>query len=337
MAILNVKLPTNLTEYPNSFKRQGSFPLEAYSVFYAIRNESGAVVTSALDAAKDYAKNNPISYVGQILAVVDVDAEGASSVQVYKIENANGDLVPVSAGSEEVADLLERVSELETLVGSAGLLKREIVEALPEKTEADVNTIYMVKATEGGLLTQDVYEEYMLINGEWEVIGNTRVDLSNYATKEDLKAKADATAVYTKDEANAKIEEVVNQKINTENNEAISQLNTYKEEVRKELYGDDETAEESRLDKLEKVGAQANVIEKISTPDGELAIDENKGVTLPIATAQKLGLVKSSTGENKIEVANDGTMSVHSLNVNKLTQTAGEYLILNGGGANLTK
>ena len=66
MAILNLKLPTNLTEYPNSFKRQGAFPLEAYSVFYAIHDESGAVTTTALQAAKDYAQNNPISYVGQI-------------------------------------------------------------------------------------------------------------------------------------------------------------------------------------------------------------------------------------------------------------------------------
>ena len=95
MAILNLKLPTNLTEYPNSFKRQGAFPLEAYSVFYAIHDESGAVTTTALQAAKDYAQNNPISYVGQILAVVDVNAEGATEVKVYKIENTAGDLVPL--------------------------------------------------------------------------------------------------------------------------------------------------------------------------------------------------------------------------------------------------
>ena len=119
MAILNVKLPTNLTEYPNSFKRQGSFPLEAYSVFYAIHDEAGEVVTSAFAAAQDYAKNNPISYVGQILAVVDVNAEGASEVKVYKIENTDGDLVPVGdtsagdAAAEAVEALQTRLNELE--------------------------------------------------------------------------------------------------------------------------------------------------------------------------------------------------------------------------------
>ena len=34
MAKLLTGIPINLTEYPNSFKRQGAFPLEAYSIFY---------------------------------------------------------------------------------------------------------------------------------------------------------------------------------------------------------------------------------------------------------------------------------------------------------------
>jgi hypothetical protein len=41
MANLLNKIPTNLTEYPNSFKRQGAFPLEAYSVFYATNTDDG--------------------------------------------------------------------------------------------------------------------------------------------------------------------------------------------------------------------------------------------------------------------------------------------------------
>jgi hypothetical protein len=127
MAILNVKLPTNLTEYPNSFKRQGSFPLEAYSVFYAITDESGAVTTTALDAAKDYAKNNPIAYVGQILAVVTVEAE-ASTVDVYKIENAAGDLVPV--GNTKEAD-----AAIEAIEDSIDLLVENI-----EKNALDITT-----------------------------------------------------------------------------------------------------------------------------------------------------------------------------------------------------
>ena len=102
MAILNTKFPTNLTEYPNSFKRQGSFPLEAYSVFYDILNEeTGAVTTTALQSAQNYASSNPIAYVGQILAVVN-DNEGVKSVTAYVIDNADGDLKEV--GSSPVGD-----------------------------------------------------------------------------------------------------------------------------------------------------------------------------------------------------------------------------------------
>lgn len=48
----------NITEYPNSFKRQGAFPLERFSIF------------NTYDDAVDYAQNNPIAYVGQPLVVV---------------------------------------------------------------------------------------------------------------------------------------------------------------------------------------------------------------------------------------------------------------------------
>ena len=59
-------------------------------------------------------------------------------------------------------------------------------------------------------------------------------------------------------------------------------------------------------------------------------IDQHKNVQ---ATDTILGLVKSSAAQNKIAVTSDGTMEVNSLNVNKLVQTDGEELVLNGGKA----
>lgn len=76
--------------------------------------------------------------------------------------------------------------------------------------------------------------------------------------------------------------------------------------------------------------AQVNVLESIATPDGDLTA-KSKKVTIPAATAAKLGLVKGSAAENKVAVAANGEMEVNSLNVNKLTQTAGDTLILNCG------
>ena len=81
MAKKLTNIPTNLTEYPNSFKRQGAFPLEAYEVFYS------------LEAAEQYAKGNNanagnIGYVGQTLKVVDGD-----SVKTYVIKDEKGTLL----------------------------------------------------------------------------------------------------------------------------------------------------------------------------------------------------------------------------------------------------
>lgn len=68
-----------------------------------------------------------------------------------------------------------------TAVANAGHLKREIVKVLPDVGKADEHTIYMVGTGAGE--KNSAYEEYMLINGAFELIGTSRVDLSGYATK----------------------------------------------------------------------------------------------------------------------------------------------------------
>ena len=78
--------------------------------------------------------------------------------------------------------------------------------------------------------------------------------------------------------------------------------------------------------------AQPNVIEKIQVNGTEIAISE-KTINIPLATAARAGLIKSSDAENAISVSDTGVATVNSLNVNKLIQTAGDELILNGGKA----
>ena len=53
-------------------------------------------------------------------------------------------------------------------IEAAGHLKREIVQTLPSASSADPNTLYMVPAQSG-----DHYEEYMVINGAWDMVGST--------------------------------------------------------------------------------------------------------------------------------------------------------------------
>ncbi len=53
-------------------------------------------------------------------------------------------------------------------IAAAGHLKRAIVQSLPAVGSADPDTLYMVLAPSG-----DHYEEYMVINGNWDMVGNT--------------------------------------------------------------------------------------------------------------------------------------------------------------------
>lgn len=53
-------------------------------------------------------------------------------------------------------------------IAAAGHLKRLIVETLPAAEAADEHTLYMVLAASG-----DHYDEYMVINGAWDMVGST--------------------------------------------------------------------------------------------------------------------------------------------------------------------
>lgn len=72
---------------------------------------------------------------------------------------------------------------VDSMVASAGLLKRAVVEELPVPAEVDENTIYMVK--DNGVLGPDKYKEYLSIDGALTQIGDTSVDLNGYARTPD--------------------------------------------------------------------------------------------------------------------------------------------------------
>lgn len=53
-------------------------------------------------------------------------------------------------------------------IRQAGHLHREVVSTLPDAANADENTLYMMLSTDG-----THYEEYMVINGNWDMVGST--------------------------------------------------------------------------------------------------------------------------------------------------------------------
>lgn len=331
-----------------------------------------------------------------------------SATGIYKEIEDLETVVNSKADANNVYTKVQTDEKITTAVAQAAHLKRTIVEQLPEAAEADENTIYMVKKT--GPLAQNTYDEYMVIEGAWEKIGDSTVDLTNYVTDTELNEaladkvdkvagsrlmtetegsklaaieanaqvnyvksvtaefevsgegqlsakaidkskitglsealngkvdKVDGSRLITTEEGNklAAIELDENNQItlDTSNIEGLdSALNNKVDKVSgKQLSTNDYTNEEkTKLTGIED-GAQKNILESVKVNGSALPISE-KAVDIPLATAEVLGLVKGSAEENYINVNIDGTLEVNSLNVNKLVQTSGDTLILNGGNA----
>lgn len=66
-------------------------------------------------------------------------------------------------------------------IGAIDKLKKSIVSALPS-SNIDANTIYLVpkSSTESG----NYYDEYMYINSKWELIGNSKTDMTGFVKKQ---------------------------------------------------------------------------------------------------------------------------------------------------------
>ena len=87
-----------------------------------------------------------------------------------------------------------------------------------------------------------------------------------------------------------------------------------------------------KLNAINLENIQANVIEKITLNGVETQVVE-KTVDIPLATTTQFGLVKGSNAENEVAVKENGVMSVNTLNIQKLSQTEGETLVLDCGKA----
>lgn len=117
-------------------------------------------------------------------------------------------------------------------------------------------------------------------------------------------------------------------KVNASN---VEELDTWITTNRDNIGGLLSTADATKLEGIE-AGAQVNQIEAVKVGGTALSPVE-KAVNIPIADATTLGVVMSNAVENGVAVAADGKMSVHSLNVQKLVQTTGDILVLDGGNA----
>lgn len=155
---------------------------------------------STLEAAKAYSDSLADNYdpAGTAATLVEALEDGQVATNTSAISSLQSGKADKAAtlegyGITDAYTKSQTDSAISAAVANADHLKREIVASLPEVESADEHTIYMVGTGTG---SQDsVYEEYMLINGGFEKIGSSEVDLTNYALKTYVdQAESDAVA-----------------------------------------------------------------------------------------------------------------------------------------------
>lgn len=212
-----------------------------------------------------------------------------------------GDLVlsdSSKAASETVVD-----TKIAAAIGSAGHLKRSVVEQLPEVSAADPDTIYMVKDTT--ITSGDAYKEYMLIEGAFVQIGDTSVDLSPYAKKV-VPAAADNIAVLAADgslkDGGKTIAGVLA--------DVDTKLEGYVvKEAGKSLVTDEQITKLAGLANIKTIGANLTL-----SDEGVLAGAAE--YTLPVASTDTLGGVKIGQG---VAATTEGVLSAKVVAENGLS------------------
>ena len=145
-------------------------------------------------------ENGIVSQIGSI-------NESVSSIE-RDVEKVKEDLTK-KADADKVYTIEEADSAIAAAIATMDHLSRKIVASINDiQNDIDNNVanieriIYLVPALEG--LSQDVYDEYMVINGTIEKMGSWEINLEGYLTKEEFNVEI--AKVATKEELAGKVD-----------------------------------------------------------------------------------------------------------------------------------
>ena len=277
---------------------------------------------------KTVAANGTITYKhSEIAAPTDETTAEDEKTRTYitqLITDNHGHIVGFKTATEDVVD----TNTTYTFEGQSDEATSVYFQVTSSEENANAEVIYL-----------DAYNK----NEIAAIIGTAGTpeekDTEGNVTKQAVPGTGIFEDIYSKDEIAALIQTVTG---GQSAGEVQQELNEYKANNDAIVKGYD--TEEGHVNGLVDnvaallaVGAEANIIEalKLGTADNASLPVNDKSVVIPVATAETLGVVKSSEKENEVSVTTEGIMQVNSLNVNKLSQTTGEWLILNGGNADL--
>ena len=116
--------------------------------------------------------NGLLFLLQQLKTKIDASAVTIDSTITADSTNAN------AAGTKAVYDFVTKA------IADVSGFHAEIVSELPETGKT--NILYLVAKTEAA--SGDGYDEYLYINGAWERVGSTNIDLSGYVQASEMHA-----------------------------------------------------------------------------------------------------------------------------------------------------
>lgn len=167
---------------------------------------------------------NPLNlYGGNVIILKDILPIELPNPESLTIQ-FNGSTIDTYDGNEAKVVNIEAATKeyVQNLIDAVVNQRFLIVDELPTE-DIKTNTIYLV--LEPSEEQNDVYEEYVYINESWELLGTTRIDLSNYLAKDNAEEYTPTSdynpatkkyvddaldTVYTKEEVDEKLELIVN-------------------------------------------------------------------------------------------------------------------------------
>ena len=327
----------------NIFLKNAKGELDLYGFADAV---AGAQLTKGTDGKLSWVKPDTTTVEGLSTAVAGLQTD---------VENIQGTLA-----TKADANTVYTKTEIDSKISGVYLYKGSVNAYSDLPSDATAGDVYNI-ATADAEHNIKAGDNVAWNGTAWDNLAGT-VDLSGYATKEELAGKVDkvtGSRLMTTEEANKLAALVEGAQVNaidgvsdeftvSEDGKILNVKAISKDKITglagelskkvdvvegKGLSTNDFTdALATKLNGIEN-NANANVIEAIKINGEALSVTE-KGVNIPLGTAESVGVVKSSDGENKVSIGDTGEMEVNSVNVEKLVQTAGNVLILNGGSSN---
>lgn len=163
--------------FDNAPTSNSTNPVTSGGLYTAFQN-----VEIDVDDALDDTSENPVQNKVLKAAIDDKQDVLTAGTRIKITSNtisAESEIDDTSSGNNKTWSSAKIINYITGL----GHLTFEIVNELPI-SDISTSTIYLVLKTTGE--TSNVYTEYMYINNNWEILGDTSVDLDDYYTSDEV-------------------------------------------------------------------------------------------------------------------------------------------------------